>query len=139
MNVLVDTSVWSLALRRKREDLNAGEKALVAELNELIREGRVRMLGIIRQELLSGIQNADQYEKLRRNLRAYPDEAIETTDYESAVQGSNECRSKGVAVSGVDVLICAATIRRGWPIFTTDPDFQRYARILPIQLHTPRR
>ena len=55
MNILVDTSVWSLALRRKTESLNATERFLVAELSELIREGRARLVGLVRQELLSGI------------------------------------------------------------------------------------
>jgi Arc/MetJ family transcription regulator len=54
-----------LALRRKIQDLNAAEKASVAELTELIEEGRARIIGLIRQELLSGIKNSAQYEKLR--------------------------------------------------------------------------
>src|ERR1700751_2799427 len=44
MNVLIDTSVWSLALRRKKESLSTNERFLVAELSELIREGRARMM-----------------------------------------------------------------------------------------------
>jgi hypothetical protein len=44
MNVLVDTSVWSLALRRKTASLNTTEKFIVAELSELVREGRVDCL-----------------------------------------------------------------------------------------------
>jgi hypothetical protein len=40
MNILIDTSVWSLALRRKTESFNATEKTLIAELAKLIREGR---------------------------------------------------------------------------------------------------
>jgi predicted nucleic acid-binding protein len=138
VNVLVDTSVWSLALRRRAEDLNAEEKAAVAELSELIREGRARMIGLIRQELLSGIRTAAQYEKLRETLHAFPDEAIGTTDYEAAAKASNDCRAKGVVVSLVDVLICAVATRRGWAILTTDPDFRNYAKTFPIKLHMPR-
>ena len=55
MNVLVDTSIWSLALRQNIESLNTTEKFLVAELSELIREGRARLIGLVRRELLSGI------------------------------------------------------------------------------------
>jgi hypothetical protein len=50
-----DTSVWSLALRRKNESLSTNERFLVTELSELIREGRARMIGLVRQELLSGV------------------------------------------------------------------------------------
>ena len=139
MNVLVDTSVWSLSLRRKAHQLNKQEQTLVTELAELIKEGRAGILGLIRQELLSGIKAYEQYEKLRWTLRAFPDVSPETSDYESAAKGSNECRSRGIAVSVVDALICAIAIGRGWPIFTADPDFGNYATVLPIKLHTPRR
>ena len=56
MNVLVDTPVWSLALRRKQVDLSAREKAITEALAELIRDGRAQLMGAIRQELLSGIR-----------------------------------------------------------------------------------
>ena len=84
MNVLVDTSVFSLALRRKNESLSTNERLLVAELSELIREGRVRMIGLIRQELLSGIKTTEQYEKLRVHLSFFPDEVVDTSDYDEA-------------------------------------------------------
>lgn len=139
MNVLVDTSVWSLALRRKAQDLNPAEAAVVAELSQLIREGRARVIGLVRQELLSGMRDAGQYEKLRNTLRAFPDEGANLADYEAAAKAGNACRARGIAVSVSDMLICALAIAREWAIFTTDPDFKKYAKILPIQLHTPRR
>ena len=139
MNVLIDTSVFSLALRRKSETLSTNERLLVAELSELIREGRARMIGLIRQELLSGIKTTEQYEKLRIHLRSFPDEVVDTSDYEEAAKSGNRCRAKRVAVSIVDILLCAIAINRQWAIFTTDPDFSSYARVLPLQIHTPRR
>ena len=138
MITLVDTSVWSLALRRKPEDLNAVERKIVAELTEIIQEGLVRVIGPVRQELLSGIRSAVQYEKLRITLRAFPDEMIDTTDFERAAKAGNECRAKGIMVSTVDMLICAVALARGWSIFTTDPDFTNYAKVLPINLHISR-
>ena len=98
MNTLVDTSIWSLALRRKPRDLSSAESVLVAELSELVKEGRARLLGVVRQELLSGINGVEQYERLRTTLRAFPDEVVEASDYELAARGSNECRSKGIAL-----------------------------------------
>lgn len=139
MNVLVDTSVWSLALRRKTQNLSTAEKAAVVELTSLIQEGRARLIGLIRQELLSGLKTAGQYEKLRAILRSFPDEPVATSDYEAAAKVGNECRAKGVAVSVPDMLICAVALARDFSIFTTDPDFPRYAKILPLQLHTPRK
>jgi hypothetical protein len=138
MNVLVDTSVWSLALRRRPRDLNAAEQLIVDELVDLTREGRARILGLIRQELLSGIKTATQYRKLRVALRAFPDEPIDTSDYEAAAKVSNDCRSRGMVASVVDALICQVALARQWSIFTTDPDFKAYARVLPIKLHAAR-
>ena len=87
MKLLVDTSVWSLALRRRRTaPLSANEKRLVAALAEAIRDGRVVMLGPIRQELLSGIKVQAQFDKLRTALAAYRDEPIDTADYEEAAR-----------------------------------------------------
>lgn len=139
MNVLIDTSVWSLALRRKNEDLNTNERLLVSELSELIREGRARVIGLVRQELLSGIRATEQYEKLRVHLRSFPDELVDTSDYEEAAKVGNRCRAKGVVVSIVDMLLCAVAIKRQWAIFTTDPDFSNYAKVLPLRIHTSRR
>jgi predicted nucleic acid-binding protein len=139
MNVLVDTSVWSLALRRKSENLNATEKFIVAELSELVREGRARLIGLVRQELLSGIKTTEHYEKLRLHLRSFPDEPIDTSDHEEAAKAGNRCRGKGIVVSIVDVLLGAVAIKREWAIFTTDPDFTNYAKVLPISIHAPRK
>lgn len=139
MNVLVDTSVWSFALRRKKESLTTNERLLVTELSELIREGRARVIGLVRQELLSGIKTSEQYEKLRLYLRSFPDEVADTSDHEEAAKAGNRCRAKGIVVSIVDILLCAVAIKRQWAIFTTDPDFSNYARVLPLRIHAPRR
>jgi predicted nucleic acid-binding protein len=139
VNALVDTSVWSLALRRRARDLSVAEQAAVAELGELIREGRARMIGLVRQELLSGIRTQAQFEKLRGILRSFDDEPVDTSDYEAAAEASNKCRSRGVAVSVSDMLICAISLSRGWSIFTTDPDFRNYAKVLGMNLHAPRK
>ena len=139
MNVLVDTSVWSLSLRRNPRDLNPVERSIVVELTELIAEGRARLMGLVRQELLSGVRNSPQFEMLRTVLRAFPDVDVETSDYELAARASNQCKSKGVTVSLVDALICAVANARGWTIFTTDQDFENHPGILPVKLYTMRR
>lgn len=134
MNVIVDTSVWSLALRRRREVASSE----VRELEELVLEGRAVLLGAVRQELLSGIPVPRQYEVLREHLRAFPDVPLEADDHEKAAAFFNRCRAKGVQGSNTDFLICAAAARRQLPILTTDTDFSHYARHLPIRLHMGR-
>ncbi len=134
MIVLVDTPVWSLVLRRRAGQLSAAEQKLTQALEELIREGRVGIVGPIRQELLSGIREDAQFKKLRDYLRAFDEPLLEVSDYEEAARMSNQCRARGIAGSAIDFLICAAAHRRGWAIFTTDQDFQHYASALPLRL-----
>lgn len=134
MNVIVDTSVWSLALRRAKR---VGEET-VGELSELIEEGRVVLLGPVRQELLSGVKDQAQFQLLRRHLQAFPDLLLETADYEDAASAFNRCRERGIQGSNTDFLICAAALRRDLSIFTTDGDFRHFRRVLKLQLHEPR-
>jgi predicted nucleic acid-binding protein len=136
MTVLVDTPVWSLALRRKDADLNARERVLTRALAELIREGRAQMMGAIRQELLSGIREEERFHKLRNYLRAFDEPGIEVLDYEEAARMHNLCRARGIAGSAIDFLICAVAERRDWHIFTTDRDFERYGRVVGLKLYT---
>jgi predicted nucleic acid-binding protein len=136
MMVLVDTPVWSLALRRRPDHLGAREQQLTQALAELIREGRVQILGPIRQELLSGLREEAQFRKLRDYLRAFQEHPLEMADYEEAAHMDNRCRARGITGSAVDFLICAAAHRRGWTILTTDRDFQNYASVLPLRLRS---
>ena len=71
MMVLVDTFVWSLALRRKQADLNRGEQDLKTGLQELVQDGRAQIVGPVRQELLSGIRAEETFRKVRDALRAF--------------------------------------------------------------------
>ena len=135
MNVLVDTSVWSLALRRREVD---EESKIVRELRELIAEGSAVMIGPIRQELLSGIRNEQQFDSLRDHLRAFPDLLLEMIDFERAAEQLTACRIRGIQGSNTDFLICAVSERLDLSIFTTDDDFTHFSEHLPIRLHRAR-
>jgi predicted nucleic acid-binding protein len=135
MNLLVDTPVWSLALRRKQADLSPREERVTQALTEVIRDGRAQLVGAVRQELLSGIREEARFRKLRDYLRAFDDPPLETGDYEEAAQMHNRCRARGIAGSAIDFLICAMASRRNWQVFTTDQDFERYARVLGLKMY----
>lgn len=134
MNVLVDTCVWSLALRRRQPPAVPA----VLELEELIREGRAQILGPLRQEILSGIRQPKQFSKLREKLRAFPDLEMESRDFERAAEIFNHCRSLGIQGSNTDFLLCAVAERLAMPILTTDRDFQVFTAHTRISLHSPR-
>lgn len=133
MKVIVDTCVWSLALRRNN---NSNNDPHLCELRTLIEESRVQMLGVIRQELLSGIVSTSQFKKLQTQLLAFPDMTILTEDHERAAEFFNLCRAKGIQGSAIDFLICAASSRYQYAIFTSDNDFVAYSKILPIKLYS---
>ena len=136
MQVLVDTSVWSLALRKVDAHL---QHPYLMELHELIQESRACLIGPIRQELLSGIKLSTQFELLRERLRAFPDIMIVTEHYELAAKIFNMCRNKGIQGSNTDFLICAVGIKNILPIMTLDNDFLHFSKHCDIQFYHPRK
>jgi hypothetical protein len=135
VRVLVDTSIWSLALRRTETDLSRKEAHAVDLLKELIRDGRVVVIGPVRQEILSGIPDEAQFRKLKAKLRAFEDLGITSDDYELAAEFYNACRKRGVQGSHIDFLLCAVAARNQLPVFSLDADFERYAQPLGISLY----
>ena len=131
MKVLVDTSVWSLALRRGKQSTSAAAQ----ELRNLIADKRVEMIGPIRQEILSGIREETQFKELEMRLSAFPDQPITTEDYVMAARFFNLCRRKGIQGSNTDFLICAVAVHNRLSLFTTDKDFIAFSQHLPIILH----
>ena len=131
MSIIVDTSVWSLALRRKTPP---DSSPAVTILQNLITNDQVALLGAIRQEILSGIRNFEQFTRLRDYLRAFPDLELIPEDYELAAEFFNTCRSKGIQGSNTDFLICAVAHRRSYSILSTDNDFQNFLVHIPIIL-----
>ena len=121
MKVLVDSCVWSLALRRRKgiAGLKPDQRRLVETLTEAIRDGRVAIVGPVRQEVLSGIGHEEQFEKVRTRLEAFADEPIESADYVQAARLDNLCRRHGVQCGEVDMFLCSVAAHNGWTILTT--------------------
>ncbi len=133
MRVLVDTSIWSLALRRKSP--RAGKH--LDMLGQLIREDRAHLIGAVRQELLSGIGDKRTFEQLSTKLEAFPDLPLGAADYVRAASYFNACRAVGIQGSNTDFLICAAAVRHELAIYTADKDFAQFAGHVPIRLYRP--
>jgi len=133
--VIADTCVWSLALRRDRPESCREAR----ELANLIRDSRVQMLGPIRQEILSGVRNTRQFDRLRKRLTAFADLRLATEDYVTAARFFDLCWRKGLQGANTDFLICAAAVNHGLSIYTVDGDFTLFAAHLPIVLHSAER
>ena len=135
MKVLVDTDVWSEALRRRK-----GKKsAYVDELIDLIQEGRLEIIGPIRMEVLSGIRDQKVFDAFSDKLAAFFDRSIESEVYVLAAKFFNLCRSKGIQGSNTDFLIGACSVYWGVPILSKDKDYLLYREHLPIKLIQPRK
>jgi len=131
VKVLADTCAWSLLLRRKaRAALSNDEQFTLASLKEAIKDGRVVLIGPVRQEVLSGIKAQAQFEKLRTTLAAFPDEALSNQHFEEAARLFNLCRSRGVECGSSDILICAVAAKMHYDILTYDQGLKRCIKLL---------
>jgi predicted nucleic acid-binding protein len=135
MRVLVDTTIWSLALRRRRGGLSSADQRLVYEWRALVLAERAVLAGPIRQELLSGIRNSTFFQITKDQLQYYEHLLISLDDYDQAAVFANVLHAAGLATSPMDLILCAIAHRWGTPILTTDRDFELYSRHIPLELH----
>ncbi len=133
MRILVDTSVWSLALRRSSGVVN--EEAIV--LKTIIEQGEdIYLLGIILQEVLQGIRNSKDFLALKEYFRAFPLIDLAREDYVRAAELKNQLIGKGRQASTIDVLIASAAISHHCHLFTVDKHFTQIAEHSELKLFT---
>ena len=131
MRVLVDTSVWSLALRRKIPSAQTE----VLRLTELISDGQpIFLTGIILVEILQGIKEQPQSLRMRQYLEVFPLIELDRAGYINAARLSSRCRSKGIQSGTVDALIAQTAIEHGCYLLTADQDFAQIARYSDLKL-----
>ena len=129
MKVLVDTCIWSYALRHKNPNLE-----IEIKLKEIIKDGRLAIIGPVRQEVLSGISKETQFESLRDHLSPFEDVPLASQHFIKAAEFNNSCLKKGIQGSTTDFLICSVAYLENLQIFTNDLDFNNYKKHLPIEL-----
>lgn len=134
MKYIVDTCVWSLALRRK-PPTHDNHPLAVNKLNTLLEHGeRIFLIGIILQEILQGIRNKDQFAKVADALSYFPMLEESKDIHLLAAELFNTCRAKGVQASTIDFLITAAAIKNDCVLLTIDKDFERISKHADLQL-----
>ena len=135
MPILVDTSVWSLLLRRKQTNQ---DKPLLLLLKDLLQEGvRIWLIGPVIQELLDGLKSQEQFDKLEDYLGLFGMIDLTRSDYVEAARMRNYCRSKGVQASPVDFIIARACLAKNLELLTADKDFQYISQHIPLKLASP--
>ena len=125
MNLVVDTSVWSLVLRRPRVD--PGNPHVQAFRRHLESGDGLFLIGSILQELLDGLRSPKQFDRLLALLDPFPLLELDRGTYVTAARLRSLCRAKGIAVGPIDCLIAAACCQHGFPLLTADKDFVRIA------------
>ncbi len=125
MNIVVDTSVWSLVLRRDAVD---ERNAHVRAFRECVGAGHwLFLLGPILQELLDGLRSQRQFSRLLAVLEPVPLAPLHRSTYILAAQMRNDCGKKGIQAGPTDFLIAAACVESGYPLLAADRDFERIA------------
>ena len=131
MTLLVDTSVWSLALRRDTPQRGPEVNALVRALE---RGDPIVTTGLVLQELLQGFSGPKSRELILEQFSALPVLTPDREDHIAAAELRNTCRRSGLQIGTIDALIAQFSVRYSLTLLTMDQDFLGAARFVPIKL-----
>lgn len=131
MKVLVDTSAWSLALRRHDGSRHpvASKLALLVE-----RDQDICITGCILQEVLQGFRRDAQFRKVLSLLEHVPLLPLERGDHVAAARLRRTCASRGISGTTIDCQTAAAAIGHDCILLTADGDFEQIAKVAPLRL-----
>ncbi len=131
MTLLVDTSVWSLALRRDALSEAAQVTALRVALEG---EEIVVTTGLVLQELLQGFAGPRARADIIERFAALPLLSPDRQDHVDAAELRNQCRRAGVQLGTIDALLAQLCLRHGLTLLTTDRDFDNAAAHCPLKV-----
>ena len=134
MSLLVDTSVWSLALRRDAE-LNRLE--VVALRNALLGTDQVFSTGFVLQELLQGFSGPKARDSILERFTALAFIEPDRQDHIEAAEIRNACRRHGVQIGTIDALLIQLSRRNDLELLTTDNDFRSARHFIEFNLWVP--
>ncbi len=129
MTVFVDTSVWSLALRR---DSSAAVRE-VQFLRRVIESGEpIFTTGLVLQELLQGFAGPKARDQILARFSSLPFLVPDRSDHVHAAELRNACRRHGIQVGTIDAVLARLCIRHELTMLTTDKDFKGASSIVPL-------
>ncbi len=131
MSLLVDTGVWSLALRRDGST-TAPEVRVLADA--FAGADAVVTTGLVLQELLQGFQGPRAASAIIQRFQALPLIHPDRQDHIAAAEVRNVCRRAGVRIGTIDALLIQLCGRHDLTLLTTDNDFRHAARHIPVKL-----
>lgn len=125
MMLLVDTSVWSLALRR---DVVAAQPEVLYLQQALLGSQAVVTTGFVLQELLQGFSGPKARPQIIDRFSSLPLVQPDRQDHVDAASLRTTCRRGGVQIGTIDALLAQLCIRHHLTLLTTDQDFVHAAR-----------
>jgi hypothetical protein len=124
VNLFVDTSVWSLALRRDE----ASDQPIVRRLRDALDGGDgVFTTGLVLQELLQGFRGPNARDAIVDRFASLPLLIPDRTDHVEAAELRNACRRSGIQVGTIDVLLAQLCVRHDLVMLSADQDFMLMA------------
>ena len=131
MSLFVDTSVWSLALRRDGPRSGAEVTALARALAD----GEIILsTGLVLQELLQGFSGPKARDQILERFSAIPLLSPRRDDHVQAAELRNHCRRNGIQIATIDALLAQLCIGHDLTMLTADRDFSHIARHSPLRL-----
>lgn len=131
LSLFVDTSVWSLLLRRDRPAETPEVRALVRSLET---GERVLTTGLVLQELLQGFVGPRARDQIVERFAAFPLLAPDRDDHVAAADLRTRCRKRGVQIGTIDALLAQLCVRHDLTLLTTDEDFARMTPLCSLRL-----
>jgi predicted nucleic acid-binding protein len=131
VNLFVDTSVWSLALRRDAPRRTPEVETLAEQLTS---GGPVFTTGLVLQELLQGFAGPKARTVIIQRFAALPFLVPDRSDHVKAAELRNRCRQKGVQLGTINALLSQLCIHHKLVMLTTDRDFGRVAQHSPLKV-----
>jgi predicted nucleic acid-binding protein len=136
VTLFVDTSVWSLALRRDEPH----DVPVVSVLRHALEGGEsIVITGLILQELLQGFTGPRARKDIIERFSALPMLTPDRHDHIDAADLRNRCRRAGLQIGTIDALLAQLCIRHRMTLLTTDKDFVGIAAHCPLQVWAPPR
>jgi len=132
LSIFVDTSVWSLALRRDAPP----ELPEIHKLRRALESGETCSTGLVLQELLQGFSLPKAHKQIVEYFAALPLLVPDRDDHVNAAQLRNACRRKGVQIGTIDALLAQLCIRYELTMLTTDKDFLNISPLVPLSVWT---
>jgi predicted nucleic acid-binding protein len=131
LSLFVDTSVWSLALRRNSPSAVAEVQALTRAIEA---DETIVTTGLVLQEILQGFSGPKASAEILDRFSAVPLLVPDRDDHIQAADLRNRCRRAGIQIGTIDALFAELCIRHDLTMLSADNDFKDVAGQCPLKL-----